>query len=61
MGIDDELRVLAERPPATPEAALLLAAEHQAFADEWGDYAQQPVSELAPLLLRRRAWRFWWD
>ena len=61
MGIDDELWVLAERPPATLEAALLLAAEHRAFADEWGDYADQPVSELAPLLIQRPAWRFWWD
>lgn len=61
IGIDDELRVLVERPPATSRAALLVAAEHVAFASEWGDYAHQTVSELAPLLMGSPVWRFWWD
>ena len=55
------LRVLVERPPATPEAATQVAAEHVAFADEYGWYSGQPLQEHAAELVRKPTWHFWWD
>jgi len=61
IGSDSILRVLIERPPATLEAATRVAAEHVAFADEYGRYSGQPLQELAAELVRKPIWHFWWD
>jgi len=61
MGRDCILRILVERPLATLEAAIAVAAEHIAFADEYGKHAGQSVRELAADLVGQPAWRFWWD
>jgi Domain of unknown function (DUF4253) len=61
IGSDMILRVLVERPPSTFEAAIRVAAEHLAFADEYGRYSGQPVSELAAELVNQPIWHFWWD
>jgi len=37
------------------------AAEHLAFADEYGRYSGQPISELAADLAGAPVWHFWWD
>ena len=55
------LRVLVERPPATVNAVTQVAAEHVAFADEYGRYSGQPLHELAAELVRKPIWHFWWD
>ena len=50
------LRVLAERPPATIEAATALAAEHWAFGE-----ASDSVQVIAAALIATPVWSFWWD
>jgi hypothetical protein len=52
------LRALVERPPATLEAATQVAAEHVAFADEYGRYSGQRLQELAAELVRKPIWHF---
>jgi Domain of unknown function (DUF4253) len=47
IGFDSILRVLVERPPRTLEAALRVAAEHFAFADQCGNRSATTVRELA--------------
>ena len=62
LGPSAELRVLAERPPATIEAATVLAAEHWAFCDGWlGGYQLDSVQEIAAALMVTPIWSFWWD
>lgn len=61
IGSDMILRVLVERPPATVNAVTQVAAEHVAFADEYGRYSGQPLHELAAELVRKPIWHFWWD
>jgi hypothetical protein len=61
LGSDSILRVLVERPPGTLTEALEVAAEHVAFADEYGRYAGQPIRELAAELTGQPIWHFWWD
>lgn len=61
IGCDTIMRVLVERPPATMEAAIQVAAEHLAFASEYGGRAGWPVSEYAAELAGQPAWHFWWD
>jgi hypothetical protein len=61
LGSDSILRILVGQPPATLEDALAVAAEHLAFADEYGRYAGQPIRELAAELIRQPIWHFWWD
>jgi hypothetical protein len=61
IGSDMILRVLVERPPSTFEAAIRVAAEHVAFADEYGRYSGQPIYELAADLVGAPVWHFWWD
>ena len=61
IGSDMILRVLVERPPSTFEAAIRVAAEHVAFADEYGRYSGQPIYELAAELVGAPVWHFWWD
>lgn len=61
IGSDIILRVLVERPPSTFEAAIRVAAEHVAFAAEYGRYSGQPISELAADLVGAPVWHFWWD
>lgn len=56
LGPTGVLRVLAERPPATIEAATALAAEHCAFCD-----APDSVQEIAAALIATPIWAFWWD
>jgi len=61
IGSDMILRVLVERPPGTLKAATQVAAEHLAFADEYGRYSGQPIRDLAAELLGQPIWHFWWD
>ena len=56
LGPTGVLRVLAERPPATIEAATALAAEHWAFGE-----APESVQEIAAALIATPVWSFWWD
>ena len=57
LGPTGMLCVLAERPPATIEAATALAAEHWAFGESWPD----SVQEAAAALIATPVWSFWWD
>jgi hypothetical protein len=61
IGSDCILRVLVERPPATVEAAIPIAAEHMTFADEYGSHSGISVRQLAAELVGRPIWHFWWD
>lgn len=61
IGGDSIMRVLVERPPSTLEAAIPVAAEHMAFADECGERSGYPVRELAARLVGNPVWHFWWD
>jgi hypothetical protein len=67
MGSDMILRVLVERPPVTMEAAIAVAAEHRAFADEYGRFDKdqgssgQSIRELAAELAEQPIWHFRWD
>ena len=54
------LRLLAERPPRTLEAAQRLAAEQVVLADECIDSAST-VPDIAGRLLNAPIWTFWWD
>jgi Domain of unknown function (DUF4253) len=56
LGPTGVLRVLAERPPATIEAATALAAEHWAFGE-----APDSVREIVAALIATPVWSFWWD
>ena len=55
------VKLLAERPPLTSEAALPLAAEHFAFCDECGGRGLRYVSAIAGSLAGAPLWTFWWD
>jgi len=55
------LRVLVERPPSTFGAAIRVAAEHLAFADECNGRSGYSVSDLAADLVGKPVWHFWWD
>jgi Domain of unknown function (DUF4253) len=62
IGPGARIRLLVERPPHTLDAALKIAAEHKAFADEHADpQAAMPGSVLAPILMDAPIWSFWWD
>jgi hypothetical protein len=61
IGDDSILRVLVERPPGTLEAAIAVAAEHFAFADDFGWYSGQSIRGLAAELAGQPVWHFWWD
>jgi Domain of unknown function (DUF4253) len=61
IGFDAILRVLVERPPRTLEAALRVAAEHFAFADQCSEGYAGTVRDLAELLVGEPVWHFWWD
>jgi len=57
-----EIRLLVQRPPRSLEAVQQVAAEHWAFADEYDNIGQAPVSDIAAALLNQPAlWQFWWD
>jgi Domain of unknown function (DUF4253) len=55
------IRLLVSRPPHTLEAALPLAAEHQAFCSECGRRGLTDVSLIADALVDVPFWDFWWD
>jgi hypothetical protein len=57
----DEIRLLADRPPRTLQAAQAIAAEHFAFADECGGKGLSTVSRIAADLISNPFWSFWWD
>lgn len=61
IGGDAILQVLAERPPATMERALKLAAECFVFCDEFDRQAGRTVEDIAGRLLGSPVWVFWWD
>jgi len=61
LGGDAIMQVLAERPPRTPQAAIALAAEHYAFADETGGVPADSVAAIAARLIDATTWTFWWD
>jgi hypothetical protein len=50
--------LLVSRPPRTLEAALPLAAEHQAFSDECGRRGLTQVSMIADALVDSPFWDF---
>jgi hypothetical protein len=54
------LRLLAERPPRTLEAAQRLAAEQVVLADECADGARD-IPRIAARLASGPIWTFWWD
>ena len=56
LGPSAVVRVLAERPPATIEAATALAAEHWAFGE-----SHDTVREIVAALMDTPIWSFWWD
>ena len=59
-----EIRLLAERPPRTNEAALRLAAELFVFCDECtlaGQVGLSDVSSITARLVNTPLWGFWWD
>jgi Domain of unknown function (DUF4253) len=57
----DEIRLLAERPPRTLQAARHVAAEHCAFCDECAGKALRDIPGVAAHLLKTPIWTFWWD
>ena len=61
IGSDAILRVLVERPPSTLEAAISVAAEHFAFADQRSESSASTIRDLAELLIGEPVWHFWWD
>jgi hypothetical protein len=61
LGADAILQVVAERPPRTTQAAIALAAEHYAFADETGGIPADSVEAIAARLIDAAVWTFWWD
>jgi hypothetical protein len=55
-----DLRLFAERPPRTLEAAQRLAAEQVVLADDCIDGARD-VPDIAARLVNAPIWTFWWD
>lgn len=50
-----------ERPPLTPQDALLLAREQYFYCGDIVHQGTESVLELAKILLGSRRWFFWWD
>jgi uncharacterized protein DUF4253 len=62
VGPGAELRLLVSRPPADQEAALRVAAEHYAFANECdGCGSVSSVANITASILGAPIWQFWWD
>jgi hypothetical protein len=62
IGPGARISLLAQRPPATPDAATQIAAEHFAFADECdGCGSAGTVTSIAKRLPGTPVWQFWWD
>lgn len=57
----DEIQLLAERPPRTPEAAQHIAAEHCAFCDGCAGKGLRDIPGVAAHVLSTPIWTFWWD
>jgi hypothetical protein len=55
-----DIRLLVSRPPQTLEAALPIAAEHFAFADD-AHRGLHHVGWIARALVNNPFWDFWWD
>jgi hypothetical protein len=55
-----DIRLLAQRPPRSLEAAERIAAEHFALADECTDISRT-VPGIAASLVKAPIWTFWWD
>jgi len=56
-----EIRLLAERPPRTLQAAEHVAAEHCAFCDGCAGKFLRDIPGVATELLATPIWTFWWD
>lgn len=56
-----DIRLVVRRPPRTESAATRIAAEHYAFADEWGGRALGSVADIGAMLVNSPVWAFWWD
>ncbi len=59
-----EFKLLVERPPRTRQAAVRIAAEQWAFADECscaGETGLTEVGSIAACLVNAPVWGFWWD
>jgi hypothetical protein len=56
-----EIRLLAERPPSSAEAAERLAAEHFAFCDESAGQGLHDIPGIAASLVNAPVWTCWWD
>jgi len=56
----DDIRLLVSRPPQTLAAALPIAAEHFAFADE-AQNGLRGVPWIARAIVNNPFWDFWWD
>jgi hypothetical protein len=53
--------LLVDRPPRTREAAVAIAAEHWAFANEFHQQGNISFSDLVDVIVDRPIWHFWWD
>ena len=60
VGPGAEIRLLAERPPRSAEAAERLAAEHFAFCDESAGQGLHDISGIAASLVDAPVWTCWW-
>lgn len=58
---NDIVECLVDRPPATREAALVLAREQYLYCPDIVDQGVESVEALAATLLNGRVWYFWWD
>jgi Domain of unknown function (DUF4253) len=56
-----QIRLLAERPPRTLQAAQQIAAEHFVFCSECGGTGLTEIPAIASHLLKTPIWTFWWD
>jgi hypothetical protein len=61
IGPGADATLFVERPPQTPEAALAVANEHWAFADEFNGEGRLDIATLAERLTGSPLWTFWWD
>ncbi|MEV0128745.1 DUF4253 domain-containing protein [Dactylosporangium sp. NPDC050688] len=59
----DELFLSVGAPPATPDQAAAVAAEHFAFCPDnvTGLPGDRPLDDYAKSLIDTPAWHFWWD
>ncbi|MER7046475.1 DUF4253 domain-containing protein [Streptomyces jumonjinensis] len=59
----DTLHLSIATPPAQPQDALLIAAEHFAFCPDniWQSSRSHTLTSYAEQLVDTHSWEFWWD